>query len=132
MNSILYIKDVDKKGRGVFSAIPYTVEQIIETCPLLIFRADDFEPMKSTFILNYCFLFDQAENLVCLATGFGSLYNHSSPANARHKVNKEERTVSIIAVREIAAHEEICINYHGDFDSTSTIWFTSKGIEYHP
>lgn len=132
MKPSLYIKEVDKKGRGVFSSVPLAAGALIETCPMLVFDPDDFERMKSTYIMNYCFFFNQAENLAGLATGFGSLYNHCSPANAYHKINKENRTVSFFAVRDIAAHEEICINYHGEFNSQESIWFTSRGIEYHP
>jgi SET domain-containing protein len=128
----LYIKEVEKKGRGVFRSVPVAAGELIELCPMLIFSRDDFEKMKFTFIINYCFLYNQAEKVAGLATGFGSLYNHSTPANAFHKINKEEKSVSIFAVRDIAAHEEICINYHGEYNSEATIWFTSRGIEYHP
>ena len=131
MNGFLYIKEVEKKGRGVFSSVPFAAGALIEICPMLVFSVDDFDYIMSTFIINYCFFYNQKEGLAGLATGFGSLYNHSTPANAFHKINKEEKSVSIFAVRDIAAHEEICINYHGEYNSKSTLWFTSRGIECH-
>lgn len=131
MKGYLYIKEVEKKGRGVFCSVPLAAGELIELCQMLVFNPDDFDRMLSTFIIHYCFLYNQEKGIAGLATGFGSLYNHSTPANAYHKMNKEEETVSIFAVSDIAAHEEICINYHGDHDSESKIWFTSRGIEYY-
>ncbi len=130
MSGFLYIKEVEKKGRGVFSSVSIAEGELIELCPMLVFSPDDFERMLSTFIINYCFFYNQEKRIAGLATGFGSLYNHRTPANAYHKMNKEDKTVSIFAVNDIAAHEEICINYHGDHDSELKIWFTSRGIEY--
>ena len=109
MQDTLYIKEVKGKGRGVFSSAPFNAGEVVEACKLLV---------------------DRDESIVGIATGFGSLYNHAAPANASHQINKEDSRVDIIALRDIAADEEICINYHGEFDNTSIDWFINRGLTY--
>jgi hypothetical protein len=64
-----------------------------------------------------------------LALGYGTLYNHDSPANMRYEVDRQSRLIRFIAVRNIFADEELTVNYSGD-DGTSIAkddwWFREK------
>ena len=130
MQGTLYIKEVKGKGRGVFSSAPINTGEVIETCKLLVLKPADYDNASASFVINYSFYIDRDESIVGIATGFGSLYNHAAPANASHQINKEDSRVDIIALRDIAADEEICINYHGEFDNTSIDWFINRGLTY--
>ena len=130
MNPRLYIKKIKGKGRGVFSFTPIAKDELIEECPLIIIPAEDFDYIASTEIVNYCFYADKEEKILSVALGFGSLYNHLLQANAHHVIDKEEKTISIMALRDISAHEEISINYNGEPDNDSLEWFSSRNIDY--
>ncbi|MCK0114440.1 SET domain-containing protein-lysine N-methyltransferase [Gelidibacter sp. F63206] len=132
MKGALYIKEVKGKGRGVFSSAPIVAGDIVESCKMLVFHPEDYDLSTASFLINYSFFIDRDRNIVGLASGFGSLYNHAAPANATHKIYKEYNRVDIVALRDIANDEEICINYHGAFDDPSTSWFDNRGLEYHP
>lgn len=132
MQGSLYIKDVKGKGRGVFSAVPIHEGDVIEACKMLVLQPADYDLSTASYLINFSFYIDRDKSIVGLATGFGSLYNHASPANATHKISQEDNRVDIIALRDIVADEEICINYHGAFDDTSTNWFDSRGLTYQP
>jgi uncharacterized protein len=131
-NPVLYIKEVKGKGRAVFSTTPIQENDLIEECPLIALAAVDFDIVTSTEIVNYCFFLDKEERILALAMGFGSLYNHAFPCNAHHIIDKETKTITIFALRDIKANEEICINYNGDPANDSVDWFVSRNIDYRP
>lgn len=130
MQGSLYIKEVKGKGRGVFSSAPIQAGEVVEACKLLVLRSEDYDLSTASYLINFSFFIDRDASIVGIATGFGSLYNHADSANATHRIDKEDSRVDIIALRDIAADEEICINYHGSFDDTSTNWFDSRGLTY--
>lgn len=130
MKPQLYIKEVKGKGRGVFSNATISADTLIEVCPLLMLKEEEYDLINATFIMNYCFYYNREKNQVGLATGFGSLYNHKVPANARHQINRDDKTVNIYAVSDIEPNEEICINYNGEFDDESINWFVNRGLVY--
>lgn len=132
MQSQLYIKEVKGKGRGVFSAVDINADELIEVCPLLMLKEEEYDLINGSFVMNYCFYYNREKNQVGLAMGYGSLYNHKVPANARHQISREDKTVHIIAVSNIEANEEICINYSGEFDNDSKSWFENRGLVYQP
>jgi uncharacterized protein len=126
----LYIKTVKGKGRAVFSTAAIAENDVIEECPLIILSPDDFHIITTTEVVNYCFFLDKEKKILALAMGFGSLYNHAFPCNAHHIIDKEAKTITIFAIRDIKAHEEICINYNGDPDNDSMEWFEARGLKY--
>lgn len=130
MQGSLYIKEVKGKGRGVFSSVPIQAGEVVEACKMLVLPAKDYDLLTASYLIDYIFFIDKDASIVGLATGFGSLYNHAAPANATHKTYQEDSRVDIIALWDIAADEEICINYHGSFDDSSTNWFDSRGMKY--
>ncbi len=132
MQDTLYVKEVKGKGRGVFSSAPINAGEVVEACKLLVLKPADYDLASASCVINYSFYVDKDERIVGIATGFGSLYNHAAPANASHSIYKEDSRVDIIALRDIAADEEICINYHGEFDNPSTDWFVNRGLAYQP
>jgi uncharacterized protein len=130
MSITLYIKESNKKGRGVFSKQNIIKGAVIETCLLIVMPDVDYDFSSFTIVNDYCFRFDKGENQIAIAMGFGSLYNHKCPANADHKIDTETKTMQIIALEDIPAHQEIYINYHGAFNDNTLEWFESRKILY--
>ena len=115
------VKRVPGKGRGVFARRGILKGEVIEKVPLLVMPAEEFaEGLANTMLKDYCF--DWGVGQVALALGYGSLYNHSYKPNARYEdVNKN--TKAFIALRAIAAGEEITVNYNGKPGSKAKVWF---------
>src|ERR1700744_2399098 len=114
MSEGLYIRNVEGRGRGVFSEKAIEADELIESCPVLIMEPEDFAVITATFLGQYCFFWEKDNGILCIGMGFASIYNHSYPSNANYFMDHERATMDIFAVRAIAAHEEITINYTGD------------------
>jgi SET domain-containing protein len=103
------VRRVRGKGRGVFARRPIGAGAVIETCPVLVLPAGSVED-ASAGLGSYLFEWGRGE--LALALGYGSLYNHSYRPNARY-LDLAGRTKVFTAIRDIAAGEEITVNYNG-------------------
>ena len=116
----LEVRRIPGKGRGVFARVLIPKGTIFETVPVLVCKQEDI--ICST-LMDYVYAW--GENTVCLALGYGSLYNHSFKPNARFfdlPLSRKEFS----ALRDIAAGEEVTINYNGDPKSKKSVGFEVK------
>ena len=118
----LYIRAIEGKGRGVFTAQEIPVGSAIESCPVLVLPAEDTERIHQTTLHDYYFLWGTTGESA-IALGFGSLYNHASAANADYAMDIAGQSIEITALRDIAAGEEITINYMEGGEQRSALWF---------
>ena len=58
-----------------------------------------------------------------MAMGLIPIYNHASPSNCEYFQDYEDKSIFIKTVRDIEAHEELTINYNGDWDNEKEVWF---------
>ncbi len=114
-------------GRGVFTAQPIPQGALIEICPVIVMPRTHAALLDQTGLRDYYFDWGEEDEQIALALGFGSLYNHSPRSNARYLLDFDMETISIVAIRDIEAEEEITVNYNGDPADTSPVWF-----ERHP
>jgi hypothetical protein len=106
------VRQVAGKGRGVFALVPIRKGEEIERVPVLVLPDEAIvEGAEWDGLAGYCFHW--GKGTVALALGYGSLYNHSYRPNARYD-DVGRRTKVFTALRDIAAGEEITINYNGD------------------
>lgn len=109
-------------GRGVFASTLIKVGTIIERCPIIFLRKEDYPLAKQTSLLNYYFL-NEAKDRAAIALGYGSLYNHSYTPNATYEKHLEEGYIDFIALKGIAQDEEITVNYnYGNPEDKSDLW----------
>jgi SET domain-containing protein len=113
------VKRVRGKGRGVFARRPIEADEVIETCPVLVLPAGSVED-SSAGIGGY--VFEWGHGKLALALGYGSLYNHSYRPNARY-TDLAGRTKLFTAIRDIAAGEEITVNYNGEPEDQTPVGF---------
>jgi SET domain-containing protein len=108
---------------GVFSLQDFEIETVIEISPVLVFDSNERDKLESTTLYNY--IFEWGENKLQAAIGLGylSMYNHSYNANCEYEMDFENRTMSIKTVKQIKKGEELFINYNGDADDQTKIWF---------
>ena len=119
----LRITTTSGRGRGVFATRAFAPGELLERAAVIVFERALTAQLRGTVLDDYWFWWDDAHN--AFALGCGSLYNHAAPANARYVVEPASRTLAFSAVRAIAAGEEVTINYHGEPDDPTPVWFTA-------
>lgn len=117
------------KGRGVFALRAFAENELVESCPVVIMRVAfaSLPDELKTLVFSWGFLTNGSSELHALALGHGSLYNHENPSNMRYVADPEGGLMRFVAVREIAAGEELTINYnaHGG----GHVWNDNKWFE---
>lgn len=115
--SLVEVKQSPLHGRGLYAAVPVPSGSILGTYPVLILSPADTAALKSTRLYHYVFYVDEtADGAMRAAVAFGpiSMCNHSTAPNAAFEVDPVAATVTLTTSRDIAAGEEILIDY-GDF-----------------
>ncbi|HTO16551.1 MAG TPA: SET domain-containing protein-lysine N-methyltransferase [Edaphocola sp.] len=122
----LYVKTTKEMGRGVFTkeAIPQNV--IIEISPVLKMSSAERKLLDQTELYNYIFEWGENHDQCCVAWGYTSLYNHQFGSNCEYMMSFEEGIIKIRTMRSILANEELFINYNGDWDNETSLWFDTK------
>jgi SET domain-containing protein len=121
------------KGRGVFAARPFAAGEVVEVCPVLLFRKPYHVLHKElqTMVFHWPVPEGRAATQA-LALGYGSLYNHANPSNLRYETDAEALVMRFVAARDISEGEELTINYNADGGAPASDdewWFEEKGIE---
>ncbi|MCK0114441.1 SET domain-containing protein-lysine N-methyltransferase [Gelidibacter sp. F63206] len=119
----LYLSPSSIHGLGVFSDVPLKRGAVIETAPLLVGSAEDYDLLSKTALHDYYFILADTKQPIAIGLGFASWYNHKCPANATYSIHKKKKTIRIKAKVDIETGQEITINYHGTFNDNSPIEF---------
>lgn len=119
MDSI-FVKETGKYGRGVFAKRNIKKGELIEVAPVIIIQKDEWEKMQNTILSNYIFRWKDHKAIVL---GYGSLYNHSYRPNAKYITNFTHFTIDFYARTDIKKGEEIRVNYNGEPDDQTPVWF---------
>lgn len=115
--SLVEVRQSPLHGRGLYADQPIPVGTVIGVYPILILSEADTARLKGTRLYHYVFYIDEsADGAMRAAVAFGpiSMCNHSPSANGAFRVDAANETVTLIANRDIAADEEILIDY-GEF-----------------
>jgi uncharacterized protein len=105
-----YVAASTLHGRGVFAAEPIPAGEVVEECPVLRFSAAEREHIGATVLDEYYFEWDGDG---AIALGFGSLYNHSDDPVAEYLKDTVADRLTIRAITDIGADEEITLHYSG-------------------
>jgi len=116
-------------GRGVFCGVDLKAGEVIEICPVLIVPENETELLDETVLYNYVFIWGDDDQKGAIVFGYGSMYNHAYEPNAEYKANYEDDTFTVYALKDIAAGEEIYINYNGDPSNKKLVWFDKEEKE---
>ena len=107
-------------GWGVFAKERIPADVLIETAPGVLIPEEilsmcyylvmaDGMPAKDLQLDQYGIWW--ADGKVFIPLGWGGLYNHSEEPSAAFVENKENQTLGIRSLREIAPGEEITVHY---------------------
>ena len=116
-SSLITVKRMPRKGRGVFAKEFIRAGTTIERVPVLVVPIADIAASR---LADYAFTWSRRR--VALALGYGSLYNHSYTPNARY-LEAGRSAQEFVAIRDIVPGEEITVNYNGDPDDRSAMDF---------
>jgi len=123
IHSDLYIDLTEKKGKGIFTSVQLEAGIIIEISPVIVMDQKDREHLDKTLLHDYIFEWGDQKELCCMALGFIPMYNHSYSSNCEYFMDFKEDSIFIKTVRVINKGEEITINYNGDWDDKTPVWF---------
>ncbi len=119
----MIVRETKNTGLGVFATKDYRVDDIIETCQIILINAQDRVIIDKTSLFNYYFSWGRTGDMAAIALGNGSLYNHSYSPNAKYIKHIEDRVVVFMAHTDIKIGDEIRVNYNGDPLDLRPIWF---------
>lgn len=122
----LFIAPSDNKGRGVFTSEKIESDTVIEIAPVLIMSAAEQVLLDQTLLHDYIFKWGEDAQQCCVALGYVSIYNHSYHSNCEYDMDFDNNLISIRTVRTIEAGEELFINYNGEWDDTTPLWFDAE------
>lgn len=114
-------------GRGVIATRPIRRGELIERSPVILVPEEDRPAVDPTNVGSYIVMWEHATTGEDLYSGNGraavvlglmSLVNHSDDPNCTIVRYIEALALDLIALRDIAADEELRIDYH------MTLWFT--------
>lgn len=110
------------KGRGVYADRDYRKGAIIERAHVIVFPAQELN--EDAVLAHY--VFEWAGSHYAIALGTGSLYNHSYAPNLVYVPHADKNEMWYQAIQPIKAGDELTINYNGDPDDTSQVYFLDK------
>lgn len=119
----LTIIDTPSMGRGVFTSEPIPLGTIVEISPVIVMGPEDRIHLDKTPLHDYIFEWGENRKQCCMAMGYVPVYNHASPSNCEYEMDYDDDTITVTAVRDIEAGEELFINYNGDWDDARPVWF---------
>jgi SET domain-containing protein len=119
----LYIELTEKKGKGVFTAAAIPENIVVELSPVIVMKKEERIHLDKTLLHDYIFEWGAEKDKCCMALGFIPIYNHSYKSNCEYFMDFEEETIFVKTVRAIEKGEELTINYNGDWNDETKVWF---------
>ena len=124
--SCLFMAESPEKGRGMFTNEVILADTIIEVAPVIVMSAADRKLLDKTLLHDYIFEWGTDKTQCCMALGFVPIYNHSYNSNCEYFMDYSTNTIMLKTVKNIEAGEEVFINYNGDFNDKTALWFDAK------
>ena len=124
--SCLFMAESAEKGRGMFTMELILADTVIEIAPVIVMSATDRVLLDQTLLHDYIFEWGTDKTKCCMALGMMPIYNHSYESNCEYFMDYSNETIMLKTVKNIEAGEEVLINYNGDFNDKTSLWFDAK------
>lgn len=122
------IKQSALHGRGVFACKAFKAGAVVEAAPVILLQKEERDFLRGTALFNYYFLIADENSTVALGLGYSSLYNHAYSANALYSISLKDKTITIKACKNISMGDEITLNYNGNPDDATAVYFAPEVI----
>ncbi len=126
LNKNLYVDHATGKGRAVFTKETIAEGEVVENSPVIVMKKEDRVHLDKTLLHDYIFEWGHAKDKCCMALGLVPIYNHSYSSNCEYFMDFDADMIMVKTVRQIAAGEELTINYNGDWNDEQKVWFDVK------
>jgi SET domain-containing protein len=132
------VKDTaTRKGLGVYALRQLKLDQLVERCPVIIFQQEEYGSLPRELrerLFNWSALVNKPSGQHAFALGYGSMYNHASPANLRYAAVRSgsRSTLEFSANGPIQIGEELTINYDepgGSDPAGASAWMMRNNVE---
>ena len=113
-------------GWGVFSSQSSPAGTVVERSPVIVMPASQRALLDQTRLHDYIFEWGETSDPAkkcAMAMGWVAVYNHSYQSNCEYEMDLVNELISIRTVRDISAGEELFINYNGDWNDETPLWF---------
>jgi len=107
------------RGRGVFATRAIAAGELVERAPVLALPKSAEGAVLATPLDAYVF---EWRGAVAICLGYGSIYNHSWAPNVEYRKRLDEDVIEFVALRDIAADEELCTNYTASNPHRADLW----------
>jgi uncharacterized protein len=122
----LFIAPAEKMGKGVFTSEQLDEGTIIEIAPVIVMSKEERKLLDQTTLHDYIFEWGEDRKRCCMALGYVPVYNHSYKSNCEYEMEFDEEIIRVKTVRFIKAGEELFINYNGDWNDSTPVWFHAR------
>ncbi len=112
------------RGRGIRARRAIALGECIERSHVIVIPKEQWANIEHTVFYDHTFYWGEEGEDAALALGFGSLFNHSYKPNAVYDRRFAGDEIHFFALLDIAAGEEITVNYNGAPDDDQPLWFT--------
>jgi len=119
----LFIAPTKSMGRGVFTSALIEAGMVVEISPVIVMSAADRQKLDETMLHDYIFEWGDQKTECCMALGYIPVYNHSYQSNCEYEMDFEAQTITVTTMQAVQAGEELFVNYNGDWDDASPVWF---------
>jgi uncharacterized protein len=107
-------------GRGVFAAVAIADGDVVEVCPVIVVAASELDALNGTSLRDHWYGWGD-DGDAAVAMGHGSFYNHDTDPSCTYEVHDVLDALVLRATRDVAAGEELTIDYTGG--GVNELWF---------
>ncbi len=119
----LFIAPALHMSRGVFTSEYLEANTVIEISPVIVMSKEERKLLDKTLLHDYIFEWGPDKKQCCMALGYISMYNHSYKSNCEYEMDFDQAIILIKTIRFIREGEELFINYNGDWNDATSVWF---------
>ena len=122
----LFIAPAAKMGKGVFTSERLEGGTVIEIAPVIVMSKEERKLLDQTTLHDYIFEWGNDRKQCCMALGYVPMYNHSYKSNCEYEMDFDEQLITVKTMRFIKEGEELFINYNGDWNDSTPLWFNAR------
>jgi SET domain-containing protein len=122
----LFIAPSPLRGRGVYTSEVLARNKVIEIAPVIVMSGADRLLLDKTLLHDYIFEWGYEKTECGMALGYVPIYNHSYNSNCEYDMDYDSALIRIKTVRRIKPGEELFVNYNGDWNDATPLWFEAK------
>lgn len=122
----LFIAPTQDMGRGVFTRENIDAGTLVEVAPVIVMTTEERKLIDQTLLHDYIFEWGDQSDQCCMALGYVPVYNHSYQSNCEYEMDFDSQQILIRSVKPVKAGEELYINYNGEWNDSTPLWFDAK------